>query len=142
MDSENQENRKFQITQNFIDALDYLLDSGRLKTVVEFESVTGFRAQRITGMRKFLSGDENAKPYYANAEHLAALNESFGISLKYLLFGVKPILEEKEERKSEVVAGVSPREFQIVQEQMELLQQRVKLLDDKVEFYKSLISKS
>lgn len=129
MEEEEQDNRKLAITKNFIDALEYLIDSNRLKTVADFERITGFRQQRITGMRKFLS-DGEGKGYYANTDHIAVMNEKFGVSLKFLIFGEKPILEQKEEPANMVAEPRGTYEIK----KLHQLEETVDLLSKKQEF--------
>lgn len=135
MDGEK-ENRKFVITQRFVTALDYLVDSGRLKTIAEFERVTGFRQQRITGMRKFLSGDDGIKGYYANTDHLAVLYELYGVSLKYLISGEEPIIEGEKikEKDSEPITDNNTKWIQEFREEIGLLKSKYDLLKDRIEF--------
>lgn len=132
MMEEEKENRKFLITQRFIFALDHLVDSGRLKTIAEFERVTGFRQQRITGMRKFLSGEDGNKGHYANTDHLAVLYESYGVSLKYLISGEEPIIEiEKiKEQDNAPVIDNNTKWIQEFREEIGLLKSKYDLLKE------------
>jgi hypothetical protein len=135
MDGEN-ENKKLIITQHFITALDYLVDSGRLKTIAEFERATGFRQQRITGMRKFLSGDDKSKSYLAHTDHLAVLFEMYGVSLKYLISGEEPILESEKikEKDSEPISDNNTKCIQEIREEINLLKSKYEFLKDRIEF--------
>lgn len=130
-------NNKKTITERFINSLDYLIDSGRLKNVAEFERITGVRSQRITGMRKSISeGAEDSKSYYANTDHLAIINEKFGVSLNYLINGEKPILSENANKITPQTNVLDKREFEIFKEQFQVLKEKVSLLSEMMEFYK------
>jgi len=138
MEEEEQDNRKLVITKNFIDALDYLIDSNRLKSVADFERLTGFRQQRITGMRKFLS-DGDGKGYFANTDHISVIHEKFGVSLKFLICGEKPIIEPQSEEHSNMAAEpratYDTRLIQQLREEIELIRQRQKMLSERFEFF-------
>lgn len=129
---------KTEITRRFINSLDYLLDTRRLKSIVEFEEITGFRQQRISGMRKFLSEGDAVKSYFANTDHVFMVNQKFGISLRYLILGEKPILEEV---PKEVQTVAEPREdyssrfIQEIREEIDLLKDKHELLKERFEFY-------
>lgn len=138
MEEQEQDSRKLLITQNFINALEYLIDSDRLKSVVEFERLTGFRQQRISGMKKYLS-DREGKGYFANTDHIAIMHEQFGVSLKYLICGEMPILESKRTEMHEIAADV-PRavyensQIQLLREDIGIIKERQNLLDKKFDF--------
>jgi hypothetical protein len=126
------------ITQFFINALEYLIDSGRLKSVADFERITGFRQQRITGMKKFLSEESDIKGYFANTDHIAVMNEKFGVSLKYLIFGVKPIIEPKNEPSNllaEPRGAYDNGRIQKIEEEVSLIRERQKILNDRFEIF-------
>jgi hypothetical protein len=135
---DEQDNRKILITQNFLNAMDYLIDSGKLKSVAEFERITGFRQQRITGMRKsiqdFLENPESTeKKYYANTDHLAVLHEIFNVSLDYLLTGEKPIVIEN---KSEAMdLNISENWKKNIEEKINLLEEKYLLIKERLNFY-------
>jgi hypothetical protein len=135
---DEQDNRKILITQNFLNAMDYLIDSGKLKSVAEFERITGFRQQRITGMRKsiqdFLDNPESTeKKYYANTDHLAVLHEIFNVSLDYLLTGEKPIVIEN---KSEAMdLNISENWKKNIEEKINLLEEKYLLIKERLNFY-------
>jgi hypothetical protein len=135
---DEQDNRKILITQNFLNAMDYLIDSGKLKSVAEFERITGFRQQRITGMRKsiqdFLDNPESTeKKYYANTDHLAVLHEIFNVSLDYLLTGEKPIVIEN---KSEAMdLNISENWKKNIEEKISLLEEKYLLIKERLNFY-------
>lgn len=137
MNKEEQDKTKIEITQRFIDALDFLIDTGRLKNVVQFEEKTGLRSQRITAMRKFLN-DNNSKAYYANTDYLVTMNRDYGVSLEYLINGIKPILLEQAKKETPVDSSefVSKKEYNILKEDMRLLKERVNLVNEKLEVYK------
>lgn len=121
-------------------ALDYLIDSGKVKTVAEFERLTGFRAQRIAGMKKFVNdGGSDRGAYYAGTEHLAVMSEQFGVSLRYLVLGEKPIMEGKELAVHEPRAEYTTRELQLIREEMELIKGHHRLLREEFEHMKKTL---
>lgn len=137
MKTEEQDNRKLTITKYFIDALDYLIDSNRLKSVADFERITGFRQQRITGMRKFLT-DGDGKGYFANTDHIAVMHEKFGVSLKFLICGERPIIEQKinlENTLAEPRAVYETKFIQQLQEQFDLLSKKQDFLTEQFKFF-------
>lgn len=138
MQDEEQDNLKRIITQRFIDALDYLLDSGKLKTVVEFENITGLRAQRITGMRKYLDEGENVKPYYASVNHIHVLNEKFGVSFDYVFKGEKPIVKQgRTESRAESFED-NPRSDYIPSTDLGLISREVELLKCRMDLFQKM----
>jgi hypothetical protein len=135
---DEQDNRKILITQNFLNAMDYLIDSGKLKSVAEFERITGFRQQRITGMRKsiqdFLENPESTeKKYYANTDHLAVLHEIFNVSLDYLLSGEKPIVIENKSESMDL--NISENWKKNIEEKINLLEEKYLLIKERLNFY-------
>ena len=140
MIDEEQDNRKMLITRNFINALDYLIDSGRLKSVADFERITGFRQQRVTGMKKFLSEGSSVKGYFANTDHLAALHEMFGVSLKYLISGEKPILEPSPQELAKSNPVQDDSLIRQIREEVELIRERQKILSERFELLKEKIT--
>lgn len=139
MDKNERDNIKREITERFVIALDYLVDSGKMENIKDFERITGIRAQRITGMRKFLKDGDPEKPYYTNADHIAILNSFFGVSFDFIFKGQKPIVL-KEERKQGEVNDTSPPVYQNqkimqLEEVVELLERKVQLLNERFQFH-------
>lgn len=130
-----QDNTKSVITERFITALDYLIDSGKLKTVADFERATGIRSQRITGMRKSISEDGAEKAYYANTTHIVILHEQYGVSLKYLFTGEKPIMESLPTESVKVEDAYAKKELELFKEDFAVLKEKVNLIAEKLSFY-------
>jgi hypothetical protein len=142
-EQDENDNRKVAITQYFLNALEYLIDSGRLKSVADFERKTGYRQQRITGMKKSMSDiledpDGKSKRYYANTDHLEALFVHFNVSPAYLLTGQKPIVieEEKKQPSSDLDQKVNflEKRLFLVEETCKLLNERMKYFSEKGAF--------
>jgi hypothetical protein len=133
---DDNDNRKVAITQNFLNALEYLIDSGRLKSVAEFERLTGYRQQRITGMKKSMADliedpDTKSKKYYANTDHLEALFVHFNVSPAYLLTGQKPIIiEEKKIESTDLDKRVN-----FLEKRVHLVEETCKLINERMKFY-------
>jgi hypothetical protein len=114
-----------------------LIDTGRLKTVIDFEKNTGFRQQRISGMRKFLE-DSNAKSYFAGTDHIFVMNKQYGISLRYLILGEMPILEpdiKESDLVAEPRAEYTPRWLQEIREELNLVKDKYDFLKERMEFH-------
>jgi hypothetical protein len=73
MEKKEQDDMKKVITVRFIQALDYLIDTGRLSTTLEFEKMTGFRSQRLSGMRSFVVAPPGAKNQFVGTQHIKVL---------------------------------------------------------------------
>lgn len=140
MEEPEQDNEKIVITQRFIDALDYLIDSGRVKNVTEFEKMTGFRAQRITGMRAFLKGDVKAKGHYAGTQHLKTLKDLYNVSMDFIFDGTMPIVVDPVEEKEDSVVPEVASEIKFLKQEIKLLRERFDFLNEKIELYKQLLS--
>ncbi len=94
MESNEEVNVKIVITERFINALDYLIYSGRVKNVSEFEKLTGYRAQRISGMMALLREEvKSSNGQYAGTQHLKTLKEQFNVSMDYIFDGLYPIVK-------------------------------------------------
>lgn len=139
MEQLEQDNEKIVITQRFIDALDYLIDSGRVKNVTEFEKATGFRAQRITGMRAFLKGDEKSKGHYAGTHHLKTLKDLYNVSMDYIFDGKTPIVVDPIKEKEPVVPEISS-EIKFLKQEIKLLREKFDFMNEKIELYKQQFS--
>lgn len=127
---------KTVITKNFITALDHLMDIRKLKSVVEFEEITGFRQQRISGMRKYLAEGNNVKAYFANTDHIYMINQKFNVSLRYLILGEEPIIEIENpgDKNPEPANNSNPQWIQELREEISLLKSKYELLKDRIEF--------
>lgn len=133
----NQDNKKYQITERFLIALDYLIDSGRIKTIADFERITGFRSQRITGMRSFVNSENNTKSYYAHTDHIAVLHEEFGVSLEYLISGIKPIIADtKSDSTYDDRAVYESKQIALIKEELALLKEKVEFLKERMNLNK------
>jgi len=135
-DQIEQDNKKIVITQYFLNALEYLLDSGRLKSIVDFERITGFRQQRISGMKKSMmdiieNPDTKNKKYYANTDHLEALFVHFNVSPSYLLTGQKPIIIEAPKQESSDL----DQKVNFLEKRLFLVEETCKFLNEKMKFY-------
>lgn len=140
MKNEEQEKLKFVITERFITALDYLVDSGRVNSVAEMERITGIRAQRITGMRAYLNG-ESKTSQYAGIQHIKILKDTFGVSLEYIFDGQKPIVSSKTQKEIHTeLPDQSNQSVDELREDLSLLKEKVNLINEKLEFYKELVS--
>ena len=139
MDSNEEVDEKIVITERFINALDYLIESGRVKNVTEFEKLTGFRAQRITGMRSFLKGDANAKSHYAGTSHIKTLKHLFNVSMDYIFDGIGPIVNDlvlKKEDSSNLDHDLVIK--RLIQD-VTFLKEKVSFINEKVDLYKELV---
>lgn len=137
---EEQDKLKAVITERFITALDYLVDSGKVNSVAEMERITGIRAQRITGMRAFLNGEAKTSQY-AGIQHIKILKDTFGVSLEFIFDGIKPIVKsrmqkENQDESSEYIS----RSTDELREEISLLKEKVKLVNEKLDFYKELVT--
>ena len=138
---EEQDNLKSVITERFITAVDYLMVSGKIPTIVEFERITGIRAQRITGMRAYITG-ESKTSHYVGINHIKLVKDAFGVSMDFIFDGIKPILIEKNE-VHEKVNDESKKALKLnldLKEDVDILKEKVKLLNEKVDFYKEMVS--
>lgn len=138
MEKEEQDNLKTVITERFITAVDYLVDSGRVDSIADFERMTGIRAQRITGMKGYLEG-KSGNSQYAGIHQIKIVNELYHVSLDYIFNGIKPIVVDK----SDLAVAEKPvteysRDSLEMKEQLRLMQQKMELLNEKVEFYKEV----
>lgn len=135
--NEDDSDLKTVITKNFITALDHLMDTRKLRSAVEFEEITGFRQQRISGMRKYLAEGNNVKAYFANTDHIFMINQKFNVSLRYLILGEEPIIESEKkilEKESEPIDNNSVKSIQELREEIGLLKSKYEFLKDRIEF--------
>lgn len=139
MEEPEQDDQKIVITQRFIDALDYLIDSGRVKNVTEFERLTGFRAQRITGMRAFLKGDVKAKGHYAGTQHLKTLKDHFNVSMDFIFDGKTPIVVDPVEEKEDALVPEVVSEIKSLKQEIKFLREKFEFMNEKIELYKQLV---
>lgn len=141
MDKNERDNIKKSITERFVTALDYLVDSGKIENIKDFERITGIRSQRVTGMRKFLklSDEDNEKPYYTNADHIYIVHEFFNVSLEYIFKGIKPIVTGIQKESNEVSdngrSDYKNEKCNDLEEKVNLLSERINLINDKLNFY-------
>lgn len=131
MEKKEQDDLKRVITERFVEALDYLMDSGRLNSIVEFERLTGFRAQRIAGMRTYVSNPENSKNQFVGVHHLKVLRDLFNVSMEYIFDGIHPIV-----RTADLVTttenGLTLEQFNLLKKEVQLLSQKFNFLEDRM----------
>ncbi len=139
MDSSEQENVKIVITERFINALDYLIESGRVKNVTEFEKLTGFRAQRITGMRAFLKGDVKLKGHYAGTPHIKTLKQLFNVSMDYIFDGIGPIVNDLVLKMEDSSNLEHNSDIKRINQEIMFLKEKVNFINEKVDLYKEYV---
>lgn len=139
-DENHQDNTKRIITEHFINALDYLIDSGKVDSVAEFERLTGFRAQRITGMRAYVHGDSNVKPQYVGISHLKVLKDEYNVSMDYIFNGTKPIIKTETKVQEPTANTYQMDSNELIREELRILREKMNILDQKLELYKSMMS--
>lgn len=125
-----------EISKNWLIALDYLLDTGRVKSYRQFEELTGIRNQRISGLK--LLEKEGAGNNYVSVDYLRILHEQFNISLNFLLYGQKPILEEAEPNQFNDLnrAEYGVRDHNRLEQhetQLKMLNKKIELLEKELE---------
>jgi hypothetical protein len=141
MKAQEQDQLKSVITARFITAIDYLVDSGRIDSVVEFEKITGIRRQRITGMKSSVAG-ESKTPNYVGINQIKLLKDHFNVSMQYIFDGIKPIVIDPEitQSSSEDVPAEYKRRNLEMKDQIELLKQKIEFLNEKIDFYKEQLN--
>lgn len=122
----NHKEIRAEITQNWLIALDYLLDTGRVRNYRHFEELTGIRNQRISGLK--LAVKDESVNNYITVDNLRVLNEKFNISLEFLLYGTKPIIPEKES----LIASDNPIPEYGLHAKVGLLESEINLLKDRI----------
>jgi hypothetical protein len=141
MKAEEQDSIKNVITGRFITAVDYLVDSGRISSVVELAQITGIRPQRITGMKASVAGEAKT-PQYVGINQLKLVKDHFNVSMDYIFDGIKPIVIDT--GISQSVTTETPVEYRRknleMKEQIDLLKQKIEFLNEKVEFYKEKLN--
>lgn len=143
MKSEEQDNLKNVITGRFITAVDYLVDSGKVNSMTELEKETGIRAQRIAGMRSSVSGDGKS-PQYVQIHQIKLVKDYFNVSMDFIFDGEKPIVKDSNSLGLSMAHEVKMQEYVRkdfeMKEKISILEQRIELLNEKVEFYKEVIN--
>ncbi|WP_339866030.1 hypothetical protein [uncultured Algoriphagus sp.] len=81
-----------EITRRFIIAVDYLKETGLLKSYKELIKAN-IRAQRISDFKKYVK--ENTKNSYVSPVELKQLHDYYGVSYNYIMDGIMPICSEK-----------------------------------------------
>ena len=137
-----QDKLKLVITERFINALDYLIDSGRVQSAAEVERMTGIRQQRFTGMRACLSGKAKSNAL-TGIHHIKIFHDMFDVSLDYVYNGIMPIVIDKSLGvfKDQDRGEYGTRSTLELKDELNILKQRVELLSEKVEFYKELVNR-
>jgi hypothetical protein len=126
----DQKELRLEITKNWVIALDYLIDSGRIKNYRQFEELTGIRNQRVSGLKKSVT-DGAESTNYISVDYIRILNEQFGVSTDYLLYGTKPIVIDPE---AQLVKDVERSVYgsQSVNEKIHSMHQQIEYLVGKV----------
>lgn len=138
MNKNERDSIKRLITERFVTALDYLVDSGKIDNIKDFERITGIRSQRITGMRRFLKEEDvNDKPYYTNADHIFIINDLFGVSFDYIFKGKKPIVVglSYEKNVAEPMEDYHISKISLLEESMSVIRQNLNLLSEKLQYH-------
>lgn len=140
-ESANHIESRTRITANWLMALEYLKDTGRVRSDRKFEEETGIRGQRISEMRKFIETGERSS--YASVDQVIVLHEQFGVSLDYIMKGEKPIIPLKVEEKSVNSLHETSSDYINDQNRLNLEVKRVSdlvaLLEKKIEFLEKKI---
>lgn len=129
---------RIQITKNWLTALEYLIDTGRVKNYRQFEEKTGIRNQRISVIKKVEESDSQSN--YINVEYIQIMNEMFGVSLEFLIYGTKPIIipNDFQPLNNLVAESREPYNPILLEQKMMILEGRVKNLEKGMELCEKL----
>lgn len=89
---------KQEITERWVNAVDYLIDKGLLKSYVELELRTGILNQRVADYKRFIKG--NGRPSFVSVDQVYLLHKNFNVSLKYMICNQGSIIKNGSENKA------------------------------------------
>lgn len=85
-----------EISERWIQAVDYLIQLGELKSYRDLEEKTGIQNQRITLIKAYLRNPETNRASFAHIDYIYHLAEKFNVSLEWMYFGRGSLIENKE----------------------------------------------
>jgi|GEM_PF-2820945 len=94
---------KKEITQRWVEAMDYLIFKGTEKNYKTFSENIGILYQRILEYKTFVKQD--GRKSYVGTDHIIFIHEKYGVSMDFIMLGNGPILENEAEKEQEGQEG-------------------------------------
>lgn len=102
---------RYRITENWLKAIKYLIDVGKIGSFRDFEAVTGIHNQRISMIKTYIQDPEHSKPSFAHVDYVYELVKNFNVSLDFIFFDKLPILvDDKPKNYPDIKESVATAE--------------------------------
>lgn len=88
----NDTNSRKNITENWLDSVDYLIRIGKLNSYRDLEAKTGISNQRVTLIKAYIRDPENNRNAFAHVDYLYEVATKFNVSLDFLFYKKGPII--------------------------------------------------
>jgi hypothetical protein len=84
---------KYEITERWMKAIEYLIEKEILKSYVDLEIKTGILNQRVADYKRYVK--TKTRPSYVSVDQVLLVHEKFGVSLEYVICGHNPIMDSE-----------------------------------------------
>lgn len=120
------------ISENWIEAIEYLIRIGKLKSYRDLEEKTGIANQRIALIKSFVKDPDKNRNSYAHTDYLYELVVKFNVSLDFLFFKKYPIIKDSEEDFSlEEARAEGYSRIDVIEKEMEKIKKMLSEINQK-----------